>query len=89
MNLATLFFYGMAVAVVIAALKAGLDRVAIKLYRENMLGESFEYARISAFGLIVYSVMQDLKKPDEWLLLYWFVICCWFYVNNRGRALER
>ncbi len=62
-------------------------RVAAYLQREARLGESRELSRIAAFGLIAYSVSQDLTDPDRWLWIYWLLICFWFYINSRiGKA---
>jgi hypothetical protein len=76
--------YALALLAGLVVLKLALDRVAVLLQQQGLTESSTEYARISAFGLIVYSVMQDLRSPDQLLWVYWLLICCWFYVNNRG-----
>ncbi len=88
MNQETFHYLLMALAVVIL-LKVLLDRAALHLYQQGGTEESREFARIAAFGLILYSVMQDLQHPDHLLGIYWLLICCWFYINNRSRSLEK
>ena len=65
-------------------LRQAAVRIAAYLQREGGLEESRELSRIAAFGLIAYSISQNLHHPDQWLWIYWGLVCYWFYINSRA-----
>lgn len=72
---------------VLILLRQIADRAADYLVREGGVDESRELSRIAAFGLIAYSISQDLHHPDQGLWIYWVLICYWFYINSRAERL--
>lgn len=77
----------MALLVGLLLWKWGMDRIAVWVNRQQLLEESEIWGRLFAFGLIAYSVAQDLRDPDPLLGLYWLLVGCWFYINNRARRI--
>lgn len=66
-----------------------LERCAHMVLQRGWGEVSREFARVVAFGLLLYSMMQDLQSPDRWLGLYWLLVGCWFYMNNRVTSGEK